>query len=119
LSDAITIADDVADNTVVSEAVNMIHRNIKRGGTITEVIKLHDFFPQTIIHAFSAGEDAGRLDEILATFANGIEQDVDDSIKRLVAKIEPLLVVVLSVVTGFILLAIYLPIFDLMKIIHR
>jgi len=119
LSDAIAIAEDVADNAVVSDAAGMIQRNIKRGGTITEAIKLHGFFPETIVHVFSAGEEAGRLDEILARFANGIEQDVDDGIKRLVTKIEPMLVVFLSLIVGFILLAIYLPIFDLMKVLHK
>ena len=119
LSDAIAIADDVTDNTVVSEAANMIRRNIKRGGTITEAIRLHSFFPQTIMHAFSTGEEAGKLDEMLDKFANGIEQDVDDGIHRLVTKIEPLLVVILSLIVGFILLAIYLPIFDLMKVLRK
>jgi type IV pilus assembly protein PilC len=119
LSDAIASSESVADNAVISEAANMIQRNIKHGGTITEVIKLHGFFPQAIIHAFSTGEESGRLDEMLGKFANGIEQDVDDGIKRLITKIEPLLMVVLSMVVGFILLAIYLPIFDVMKVIHK
>jgi type IV pilus assembly protein PilC len=115
LSDAIAISEDVANNAVVSEAANMIQRNIKHGGTITEVIKLHGFFPQTIIHAFSTGEESGRLDEMLGKFANGIDQDVDDGIKKLITKIEPLLIVLLSLIVGFILLAIYLPIFDLSR----
>lgn len=119
LSDAIAIAEDVADNAVVSEATNMIQRNIKRGGTITEAIKLHGFFPQSIVHAFAAGEKAGRLNEMLDKFAGGIEQDVDDGIKSLVTKIEPLLMIFLSSIVGFILLAIYLPIFDLMKVLRK
>jgi len=119
LSDAIAIAEDVADNAVVSEATNMIQHNIKRGGTITEAIKMHGFFPQSIVHAFAAGEKAGRLNEMLDKFAGGIEQDVDDGIKSLVTKIEPMLVVFLSLIVGFVLLAIYLPIFDLMKVLHK
>jgi type IV pilus assembly protein PilC len=119
LSEAITIARDVADNTVASEAVGMIQRNIKRGGTITEAIKLHGFFPQTIVHAFSTGETAGKLSEMLSKFACGVEQDVDDGIKRLVIKIEPMLMVVMSLIVGFILLAIYLPIFDVVKMVHK
>ncbi len=119
LPDAIAIAEDVADNAVVSEATNMIQHNIKRGGTITEAIKMHGFFPQSIVHAFAAGEKAGRLNEMLDKFAGGIEQDVDDGIKSLVTKIEPMLVVFLSLIVGFILLAIYLPIFDLMKVLHK
>jgi type IV pilus assembly protein PilC len=119
LSDAVIIAMDVADNTVASEAAKMIHRNIKHGGTVTEAVKLHSFFPQTIVHAFSAGETAGKLGEILNRFAEGVEQDVDDGIKRLVIKIEPMLMVIMSIVIGFILLAIYLPIFDVAKAIHK
>lgn len=119
LSEAISIAEDVADNTVASEAVDMIQRNIKHGGTITEAVKLHGFFPQTIVHAFSTGEEAGKLGEMLSKFASGVEQDVDDGIRRLVLKIEPMLMVVLALVIGFILLAIYLPIFDVVKMIHE
>lgn len=119
LSEAISIAEDVADNTVTSEAVGMVQRNIKRGGTITEAIKLHGFFPKTIVHAFSTGEESGKLGEMLSRFAGGVEQDVDDGIKRLVIKIEPMLMVVMSMVIGFILLAIYLPIFDVVKMIHK
>jgi len=119
LSEAIIIARDVADNTAVSEAAGMIHRNIKRGGTVTEAVKLHGFFPQTIAHAFSTGETAGNLGEMLNRFAVGIEQDVDDGVKKIITKIEPLLVVIMSLVIGFILLAIYLPIFDLSKVLHK
>ncbi len=119
LSEAIIIARDVADNTVASEAVGMIQHNIKRGGTITEAVKLHSFFPQSIVHAFSTGETAGKLGEMLSKFAGGVEQDVDDGIRRLVIKIEPMLMVVMSLIIGFILLAIYLPIFDVVKMIHK
>ncbi len=119
LSEAISIAEDVADNTVTSEAVGMVQRSIKRGGTITEAVKLHGFFPKTILHAFSTGEKSGKLGEMLDRFAGGIEQDVDDEIKKLVIKIEPMLMVVMSMVIGFILLAIYLPIFDVVKMIRK
>ena len=119
LSEAISIAEDVADNTVTSEAVGMVQRNIKRGGTVTEAIKLHGFFPKTIVHAFSTGEESGKLGEMLSKFAGSVEQDVDDGIKKLVIKIEPMLMVVMSLIIGFILLAIYLPIFDVVKMIQK
>ena len=115
LSEAIAISDDVADNVVTSEAVGMVQRNIKSGGTITEAIKLHGFFPKTIVQAFSTGEKSGKLDEMLSKFARGVEQDVDDGIRKLVIKIEPMIMVVMSMVIGFILLAIYLPIFDVVR----
>ena len=119
LPKAMSIAEDIADNTITSEAVAMIQHNIKLGGTITEAIKLHGFFPKTIVNAFSAGEESGKLSEMLNKFAGGLDQDVDDGIRRLVIKIEPMLMVIMSLVIGFILLAIYLPIFDVVKIMHK
>jgi len=118
ISDALAIAKDVADNAVVSDATSMIQRNIKHGGTITDAVKLHSFFPPAVVHTISIGEKAGKLDEILDKFATGIEQEVDDGIRNIITKIEPLLMVVLSLVVGFILMAIYLPTFDMVKMIH-
>jgi type IV pilus assembly protein PilC len=119
ISKSLAIAEGVADNIVASEATSMIQRNIKRGGTVTEAVKLHSFFPQTIVHAFSTGEEAGKIGEMLDKFASGVEQEVDDGIKKLILKIEPTLMVIMSLIVGFILLAIYLPIFDLMNAIHQ
>ena len=119
LAEAISIADTVAGNAVASEAVGMIQHSISRGGTVTEAIKVHAFFPESITHAFAAGEEAGKLGEMLGQLAQGLETEMDDAIQKIVTKIEPLLVGTLSLVIGFILMAIYLPIFDLMKAIKR
>ncbi len=113
--DAIGVAQDVAHHAVVDEAAEMMCRSVQRGGSLTDAIRLHDFFPQTIVHAFAAGEESGDLDPMLSRFSDGLEQDVDEGVKKLVSKIEPVLVVILSVIVGFVLMAIYLPMFDLMK----
>ena len=119
LSEAIDVSKGVAANEVATDAANMIEYSIKRGGTISEAVKMHAFFPQSIGHAFAAGEQAGNLDEMLSKFCDGIEQDVSAGIKKLVLTIEPLIMVVLSAIVGYILLAIYLPIVDLMKLLHK
>lgn len=119
LPEAITVAEDVADNAVTSEAIGMINHSIKRGGTITEAVNLHGFFPQSITHAFAAGEEAGKLDETLTKFADSIEQDVDNDIKKLITKVEPALVILLTLIVGFIAMAIYLPIFDMMRLMRH
>ncbi len=118
LSEAIGISRKVAGNTVATEAADMIHSSIERGRTIAEAVKLHDFFPQSVGHAFAAGEKSGELDNMLARFALGMERDVDEEVKRMITKIEPLIVLALSVVIGFVMMAIYLPIFDIMKMIR-
>ena len=118
LPEAIAIAEDVADNAVISEASGMIHRSIKRGGTITDGVSLHGFFPQIITHAFAVGEKAGELSETLTRFSDSIEKDVDIDIKKLITKLEPAIVIALTLIVGFIAIAIYLPIFDLMKLMR-
>ena len=118
LSDAILVAKEVANNAVVSQAADMIQRSINSGGTITQAVRLNEIFPQSVVHAFAAGEKAGKLGEMLNKTAKAIERDVDDGIKRLINTIEPVLTVVLSLVVGFILIAIYLPIFDLIKAVR-
>lgn len=118
LSEAIGISKKVAGNVVASEAADMIHSSIERGRTISEAVKLHDFFPQSVGHAFAAGEKSGELEKMLTRFALGMERDVDEEIKRMIAKIEPLIVLVLSILIGFVMLAIYLPMFDIMKMIR-
>jgi type IV pilus assembly protein PilC len=115
LDESIGLARNVAQNAAVNEASHMMQQSIRRGGAIADAARLHDFFPPMIVQAFVAGEEAGKLDEMLERFAEGLKQDVDDGVKSLVAKIEPMLIVVLSAIVGFILLAIYLPMFDLMK----
>ncbi|MFC1762527.1 type II secretion system F family protein [Planctomycetota bacterium] len=119
LEEAIALARDVAHSAVVTEAAHMMHQSIRRGGAIADAARLHNFFPPMIVQALAAGEESGNLHGMLERFAEGLEQDVDDSVKHLVSMIEPILVVVLSCVIGFILLAIYLPIFDLMQSMQR
>lgn len=118
LSEAIGISRKVAGNVVAFEAADMIRSSIERGRTISEAVKLHDFFPQSVGHAFAAGEKSGELENMLTRFAIGMERDVDEEVKRMITKIEPLIVLALSMVIGFVMLAIYLPIFDIMKMIR-
>lgn len=118
LSDAILVAKEVANNAVIWRAADMIQRSVNSGGTITQAVRLNEIFPQSVVHAFAAGEKAGKLGEMLNKIAKAIDQDVDDGIKRLINKIEPVLTVVLSLIVGFILIAIYLPIFDLARAIR-
>ncbi len=119
LDQGIGLAKDVAHSAMVTEASHMMQQSIRRGGTLAEAARLHNFFPPMIVQALATGEESGDLHSMLEHFATGLEQDVNDSVKQLVSMIEPILVVVLSFVIGFILLAIYLPIFDLMKGIKR
>ena len=62
-----------------------------------------------------SGEESGKLDFMLGKAADGLDRDVDDTVKRLVMKIEPLLTFLMALLVGFVAVAIYLPIFDVIK----
>ena len=72
-----------------------------------------------VVQMVSAGEQSGNMDIMLAKTADFLERDVDNTIQRLVTRLEPLLTVFLAIIVGFIALAIYLPIFDLITTMSR
>ena len=113
--EAIDVADKVAANKVVSEIVAKIRESVYRGGKVSEPLEDQKIFPPAVVQMTAAGEESGTLPDMLEKSANAIDRDVDATVKRLVVKVEPLLTMVLAAFVGFIALAIYLPIFDLIK----
>jgi len=116
---ALEIAERVAKNRVISQASEMIRTNLQKGGTITEALRFHDVFPAPVVQMFASGEESGELPELLEKAATGLERDLDHAIHRLLVKLEPALTVLLGCVVGFILIAIYLPMFDLVGKISK
>jgi type IV pilus assembly protein PilC len=73
----------------------------------------HDIFPPMVEHMVSVGEDSGQLETMLGKIADFYETEVDAKIKALTALIEPLMIIVVGSVVGFIVISMYLPIFSL------
>ena len=115
ISEGLEVSSRVANNQVAKEATDMIIRSINNGGTLTQAVEMHNFFPKSVVYAFSAGETTGDLDIMLGKISSSLEKEVDDGIQALLGKLEPIITLVLSSIVGFILIAIYLPIFDLIK----
>jgi type IV pilus assembly protein PilC len=86
---------------------------VKRGGTIAEPMGRHDIFPPMVEHMVSVGEESGQLESMLRKIADFYEAEVDAKVKALTALIEPLMIIVVGSVVGFIVISMYLPIFSL------
>jgi type IV pilus assembly protein PilC len=110
---AIEISGGTAGNAVVGEAMDDVYRSVKRGGTIAGPMAAHDIFPPMVEHMVSVGEDSGQLETMLGKIADFYETEVDAKIKALTALIEPLMIIVVGSVVGFIVISMYLPIFSL------
>jgi type IV pilus assembly protein PilC len=110
---AIEIAGETAGNSVVARAMDDVYTSVKRGGTIAQPIGEHEVFPPMVEHMISVGEESGQLETMLTKIAEFYEAEVDAKIKSLTALIEPLMIIAVGGVVGFIVISMYLPIFSL------
>jgi type IV pilus assembly protein PilC len=110
---AVKIAGDTAGNAVIQEAMDDVYTSVKKGGSIAKPIQGHSVFPAMVSHMVSVGEESGQLETMLGKIADFYETEVDAKIKAFTAIIEPLLIVFVGGIVGFIVISMYLPIFDL------
>jgi type IV pilus assembly protein PilC len=110
---AIEISGETCGNAVVTKAMDDVYASVKRGGTIAQPIGEHEIFPPMIEHMVSVGEESGQLETMLTKIADFYETEVDAKIKSLTALIEPLMIILVGGVVGFIVISMYLPIFSL------
>jgi type IV pilus assembly protein PilC len=110
---AIEISGGTAGNAVIEEAMDDVYASVKRGGTIAQPVGQHDIFPPMVEHMVSVGEESGQLETMLSKIADFYEAEVDAKVKALTALIEPIMIVTVGGVVGFIVISMYLPIFSL------
>jgi type IV pilus assembly protein PilC len=110
---AIEISGETCGNTVVTKAMDDVYASVKRGGSIAQPIGEHEIFPPMVEHMVSVGEESGQLETMLTKIADFYETEVDAKIKSLTALIEPLMIMLVGGIVGFIVISMYLPIFSL------
>ena len=113
--DSLDVANMVANNFKMSEIVKEIKLAIKAGHPVGKSLKQYDIFPPMVTQLAISGEEAGILSEMLIKAADFIDKDIDRTTQALLAKLEPALTVVMGVIVGSILMAVYLPMFDYMQ----
>ena len=110
---AVKIAGETSGNRVVSAAMDDVYSSVRRGGTITAPLERAPIFPTMVSHMVAVGEETGQLEHMLAKIADFYEAEVDAKIKSLTSLIEPVMILGVGGVVGFIVIAMYLPIFGL------
>jgi type IV pilus assembly protein PilC len=110
---SIEITGQTSGNTVVEEAMADVYASVQSGGSIAAPITANDIFPAMVGHMLSVGEESGQLEHMLTKIADFYEAEVDAKIKALTALLEPLMIVFVGGVVGFIVISMYLPIFSL------
>lgn len=116
---ALDVSGAIVGNKVVGQVVDRMKAAVNRGETISGSLRYGRIFPPIVVQMVAAGEESGALDEMLSKSADFLDEDIDEAIKRLTVKIEPVLTIALAIVVGFIAMAIYLPMFDIIKQISK
>jgi type IV pilus assembly protein PilC len=111
--DALEITAKTAGNRVLQVAIKKSVISIAEGDTITSPLKESGVFPPMVIQMISVGEKTGGLDEMLSKIADFYDEEVDAAVSALTGLIEPVVIVVMGAVIGGILIAMYLPMFDI------
>jgi type IV pilus assembly protein PilC len=114
---ALAIVKDTSGNEVVARAMIDIHTSIREGDTIAEPMKNFPVFPPLVVHMVAVGEETGAIDQMLGKVADAYEREVDNAVDGLTALIEPLLIVFLGILIGFIVIALYMPLFKIGDVI--
>jgi type IV pilus assembly protein PilC len=111
--DALDITARASGNRIIHDAVKRSVLSIAEGETITQPLKQCGVFPPMVTQMISVGEKTGGLDEMLAKIADFYDEEVDAAVEALTSIIEPVIIVLMGVVIGGILIAMYLPMFDI------
>jgi type IV pilus assembly protein PilC len=110
---AIKLTGETAGNVVIEEAMDDVYATAKRGGSLAGPIERNPIFPPMVGHMVAVGEETGQLEHMLSKIADFYEAEVDAKVKALTALIEPLMIVFVGGVVGFIVISMYLPIFTM------
>ncbi len=110
---ALEIVRDSSGNEVVARAVARVYQNVKDGETIHEPLAECDVFPPLVVHMVAVGEETGSIDLMLNKVAEAYERHVDDTVNALTSIMEPLMIVFLGGTVGMIVIALYMPLFNL------
>ncbi len=113
LLDGLIICAKTAGNKVIENSVMEARVSISGGKTIAEPLAKSNIFPKMVTHMIAVGETTGALDQMLGKIADFYEDEVDAQVATLTSMLEPMMMVFLGVVIGFIVIAMYLPIFKM------
>jgi type IV pilus assembly protein PilC len=114
---ALDIVADTAGNEVVAQAVKKVRSAIKEGETIAKPLGENPIFPSMLVQMIAVGEETGALDAMLTKIADFYDEEVSAAVDGLTSVIEPLMMATLAVVVGGIVIALYMPMFQVITLV--
>ena len=118
LPESLDIVVNIVDNKVLADALSQARDKIIKQGKISQYLKQTNMFPPIAIYLIKTGEESGRLDTMLLTVAQNYEKELAEESEKLIASLDPILLIVMAVLVGFIIIAMMLPIVQMGEVIN-
>jgi type IV pilus assembly protein PilC len=115
---ALEIVGHTSGNWVIERAVEDVQESVRRGESLSGPLARHSVFPPMVVQMMAVGEDAGSLELMLAKISEFYDQEVEATTEQLTSLIEPLMIAFLGVVIGGMIIALYLPIFNIFNLVE-
>ncbi|OGP14966.1 MAG: hypothetical protein A2054_01905, partial [Deltaproteobacteria bacterium GWA2_55_10] len=116
---SLDIVSRAVDNRLISREVKRIEDEVRAGKSLSAEMAASGEFPPLMVQMVTVGEDTGKLDEMLSKMSEYYDQEIDTSIRNLTTTLEPILLAFIFVIVLFLALAIFLPMWDIIKVVRR
>jgi type IV pilus assembly protein PilC len=116
--EVLNIVSQTVGNVVMEKAVKVASGDIERGESISQALSKHPIFPNMIIRMITAGEQTGKIDNMLERISDFLDEEIETTLSGITSLIEPILIVFLGVVVGGMVICMFLPIFKMAEIVN-
>jgi len=116
--EVLQIVSQTVGNVIMEKAIKTAASDIERGESISVALGKHPIFPSMVIRMITAGEQTGKIDEMLERISDFLDEEIETTLGGLTSLIEPILIVFLGVVVGGMVICMFLPIFKMSEIVN-
>jgi type IV pilus assembly protein PilC len=113
--ESLSITREATGNDVIAKAIDDVHASIREGESIAKPLQESGVFDDMLVNMIDIGEETGELDKMLVKIADNYDDDVDVAVESLTSIIEPILIVGMGGAVGFIVIALFLPLIELIQ----
>ena len=113
--EALRIVKDAVGNVIIANAIEDVHSSIREGDTIADPLRASGIFDELLVNMIDVGEETGELDKMLMKIADNYEADVDVAVEGMSSLLEPLLIVGMGLIVGFIVISLFLPLVSIIE----
>lgn len=115
---ALKVVAPVVGNMIIAERIDAAAARVVEGSSLSEALRLHAEIPPTLVQMIAVGEESGKLDYLLDKMADAIDGEIEARLSRMLSLLEPLIILMMGVVVGYIVISILLPLLEISQIVH-